>query len=543
MISEVQEMLDRERISKEKITEMHNAMNLSKNKVKLKEELEECDRRIHFLCTLQSTLIRREDPHDFMNDLHNLGLHYWSTDKLSIGMVKYKIRELSFLLCKEEKLCNGFVLANAKVEGEESLQRVGLLKEALIKYTSLLPPSFAASHSDEITCPDVHRGNGRLAKVIFKVSRVSLDRFDDVPVKICLTVNGKKIMDMETEGEASFKDYDSAHGCKVEMYISRRNQAVAMACFHLISTVCIQKQRLFLEPKGRCDMSVTFITTASDRLADRQLKRADAITRKRFDGSVFMGHRFKPSKAVLPVQCAHCHTMCLDFSPLRCLDCSFVCHKHCMTSVVAKCVPNCSKGEGHQSALATFNVPHAFSLSACMSPTACCVHCGRLIGIANQQQSCRECGRWAHSNCLPYIPAHCGLTSEMKRQLPLTHSLEALAELEIQDPLKDRYEFIRTIGRGSFGKVIMGKDVKDHGKLVAIKILKKAEILRHDEVEHVQTEFRVLSLIKRYKNPFCIGLLDTFQTDDRVYFVSEFVSGGDMMFHIQNRPFTIQQSK
>jgi novel protein kinase C epsilon type len=221
------------------------------------------------------------------------------------------------------------------------------------------------------------------------------------------------------------------------------------------------------------------------------------------------------------------------------VDCSFICHKSggCTRQVLSECLPNA--GKNHLNTLASFNVPHAFNNYSCMHP-AWCVHCGRLVftGISNKSNfKCRECGKWCHAECIPYVPPHCGLTKNLRRVLPLTTSLDSMQH--VPNRLAS-YQFIRTIGRGSFGKVIVAK-ARDSGRLVAIKILKKADIMRHGETQNVQVEYRILNMIKRFSAPFCISLLDVIQSEDRVYLVSEFVAGGDLMFHIQNRPFSETQ--
>ena len=50
---------------------------------------------------------------------------------------------------------------------------------------------------------------------------------------------------------------------------------------------------------------------------------------------------------------------------------------------------------------------------------------------------------------------------------------------------------ISVIGKGSYGKVMLVKK-KDTGQLYALKVLKKAEIIRRNQVEHTMTERRIL---------------------------------------------------
>ena len=83
---------------------------------------------------------------------------------------------------------------------------------------------------------------------------------------------------------------------------------------------------------------------------------------------------------------------------------------------------------------------------------------------------------------------------------------------------------------GSFGRVRLSRN-KLSNKYYALKILKKAEIIRLKQVDHVISENSILAALS---HPFVVNM-DGFTQDERyLYLVLEFVSGGELFTYLRS---------
>ena len=100
---------------------------------------------------------------------------------------------------------------------------------------------------------------------------------------------------------------------------------------------------------------------------------------------------------------------------------------------------------------------------------------------------------------------------------------------EITPATLEDFKQLKVLGQGSFGKVILVKNEKDD-KLYAMKILDKKYIVKRKQVSHTQTE---RALLEKLKHPFIVRLNYAFQDSKKLYFLTEFLQGGELFFHLR----------
>ena len=61
-------------------------------------------------------------------------------------------------------------------------------------------------------------------------------------------------------------------------------------------------------------------------------------------------------------------------------------------------------------------------------------------------------------------------------------------------------------------------------------MLKKADILRLKQVDHIKSEVRILALIE---HPFIVNMAGHFQNDQALFMVIEYVQGGELYSHLR----------
>lgn len=226
-----------------------------------------------------------------------------------------------------------------------------------------------------------------------------------------------------------------------------------------------------------------------------------------------------------------------------------------------------------------------------------CDHCGKTMWGRNCYQ-CSVCHLTAHANCANKFPANCGLDekkfhealtkiqsgledgsqklksvsftgidnpeildnfSDMLKNLKNPkdeghqelETFKSRAKLTIQNSflykqvqnksnLED-FRLLKVLGEGAFGKVFLVETVKNR-EVLAMKVMYKEEIIRGNDETTVMNERKVFEFGK--KSNFLATLHSSFQTSEKLFFVMEFLPGGDLLFHITtNGRFTSNQAR
>ncbi|KAL1656165.1 cytochrome c oxidase subunit 1 [Didymella pomorum] len=100
---------------------------------------------------------------------------------------------------------------------------------------------------------------------------------------------------------------------------------------------------------------------------------------------------------------------------------------------------------------------------------------------------------------------------------------------------QEDFELIKTLGTGTFARVwlVRLKDAQqsDADKVFALKILRKVDVIRLKQVEHVRNERNVLAKVAGH--PFITTMVASFQSMDSLYMVLDYCPGGEVFSYLR----------
>uniref|UniRef100_A0A8C5D2H9 Protein kinase C n=1 Tax=Gouania willdenowi TaxID=441366 RepID=A0A8C5D2H9_GOUWI len=342
-----------------------------------------------------------------------------------------------------------------------------------------------------------------------------------------------------------------------------------------------------LHPSGKVMMAVQYFLEGAD--CQQPTKEEEVPTLNRRRGAIkqakihfIKNHEFIATFFRQPTFCSVCREFVwgLNKQGYKCRQCNAAIHKKCIEKIIGRCTGTAanSRDTVFQKERFKIDMPHRFKTHNYMSPTFC-DHCGSLLwGLVKQGLKCEDCGMNVHHKCQGKVANLCGINQKLLaealtqigqvsvlRRCPSDNSANQNGQVgekilfglicfidgtpygrlwEGSSPRPstrlphltrinvDNFVFHKVLGKGSFGKVLLA-ELKGRGEYFAVKALKKDVVLMDDDVECTMIEKRVLALA--WENPFLTHLYSTFQTKEHLFFVMEYLNGGDLMFHIQEK--------
>uniref|UniRef100_UPI00358F7428 protein kinase C iota type-like isoform X1 n=1 Tax=Myxine glutinosa TaxID=7769 RepID=UPI00358F7428 len=206
---------------------------------------------------------------------------------------------------------------------------------------------------------------------------------------------------------------------------------------------------------------------------------------------------------------------------------------------------------------------HTFQAKRFNRRAFCAICQDRIWGLGRQGYKCISCKLLVHKKCHRLVHIDCTHmdnstmpSPQESRSLPtspyagnssgnnldgsegfeapsLKRPSRGTKDNQLQPSLGLRdFELVRVIGRGSYAKVLLVR-FRQSERLYAMKVIKKELVNDEEDIDWVQTEKHVFEQASNH--PFLVGLHSCFQTESRLFFVIEYVNGGDLMFHMQRQ--------
>lgn len=98
------------------------------------------------------------------------------------------------------------------------------------------------------------------------------------------------------------------------------------------------------------------------------------------------------------------------------------------------------------------------------------------------------------------------------------------------------FELLQTLGTGTFARVWLcrfkqTKKPEDRNKVFALKVLKKVDVVKLKQVEHVRNERNVLAAVAGH--PFITQMLASFSDSHSLYMLLEYTPGGEIFSYLR----------
>ena len=149
-----------------------------------------------------------------------------------------------------------------------------------------------------------------------------------------------------------------------------------------------------------------------------------------------------------------------------------------------------------------------------------------------KQQSLSRMPKTGQINVKDYLFGNKSKTDVNIFQSKISKKNNSINFKNIQANYED-FEIKSVIGRGSVGKILLAKYIKD-GKYYAIKSMRKDQIISEGIADNILVEKNILI---KSQCEFILKLSFFFQTPERIYYVTPFIKGGDLYHKLKSEIF------
>ncbi|XP_038210171.1 serine/threonine-protein kinase MARK2 isoform X1 [Zerene cesonia] len=126
------------------------------------------------------------------------------------------------------------------------------------------------------------------------------------------------------------------------------------------------------------------------------------------------------------------------------------------------------------------------------------------------------------------------VVGENKRTANIMDGIENTGDVRLHDHrlrLKQRFDIVRKLGQGTYGKVQLGINKKT-GQEVAIKTIKKCKIETEADLIRIRREVQIMSSVR---HPNIVHIYEVFENSEKMILVMEYCSGGELYDYLSQK--------
>ncbi|CAK1604005.1 unnamed protein product [Parnassius mnemosyne] len=126
------------------------------------------------------------------------------------------------------------------------------------------------------------------------------------------------------------------------------------------------------------------------------------------------------------------------------------------------------------------------------------------------------------------------VVGETKRTANIMDGIENTGDVRLHDHrlrLKQRFDIVRKLGQGTYGKVQLGINKKT-GQEVAIKTIKKCKIESEADLIRIRREVQIMSSVR---HPNIVHIYEVFENSEKMILVMEYCSGGELYDYLSQK--------